>query len=302
MSKQILVIGTVAYDSIHSPSGSSGVVLGGSGMYIAVASSFFNSKVLLNSIVGFDFDSQHLEWLNSLGIDTSQIEIHTTEKTFFWEGKYLEHLNDRESLDTQLNVLPFYNPKLNASAKSSEFVLLGNVAPNIQLDIIQQLPEKKPFIAVDTMNFWIDSARDQVTEVFKQSDLIIINDGEARDYTGEYQLIHCANRLLELGAQYVIIKKGEHGALLFDGQRIFNAPALMLEQVKDPTGAGDCFAGGLMGKLSEASEINFDTLKEAILFGSSVASVCVQDFGVTQLKNTTKQSIDQGVEELKSYF
>lgn len=302
MKNQILVIGTVAYDSIHSPSGSSGTILGGSGMYISVAASYFNSEVVLNSIVGKDFDSAHTQWLNSLGVDTTQLDVHPTENTFFWEGKYLEHLNDRETLDTQLNVLPFYQPKLNDKARASQFVLLGNVAPNIQLDIIEQMKDTKPFVAVDTMNFWIESAKEQVTEVFRHSDLIIINDSEARDYTGEYQLGKCAEQLLALGAQYVIIKKGEHGALLFDGKRIFNAPALILDDVKDPTGAGDCFAGGLIGRLSESEQVSFDAIKEAILYGSSVASHCVEDFGVSRLKQTTQTDVLNRVSELKSYF
>jgi sugar/nucleoside kinase (ribokinase family) len=288
----LVVVGTMAFDAIETPFGKSDKIVGGAVTYIAYSSSYFVKSSNLISVVGGDFPKETLEDLKSRGVNLEGLQIKENEKSFFWAGKYHYDLNTRDTLDTQLNVLATFEPVVPESYQNCTFLMLGNLAPAIQLSVIQQLKQRPKFIALDTMNFWMDTAMDDLRKVLKQTDLLTINDEEARQLAGDYSLVKAAQKILEMGPRFVIIKKGEHGALLFDKERVFFAPALPLEEVVDPTGAGDTFAGGLMGYLAHTGDVSFDNLKRGIIIGSAMASYTCEKFGTERIKNLNIEEID----------
>jgi sugar/nucleoside kinase (ribokinase family) len=280
---KLLTVGTVAFDDIETPFGRAEKAIGGAATYISLAASYFAEKVRIVSVVGDDFPEGVLQDLKSRNIDLEGLEIKKGEKSFFWAGRYHNDMNSRDTLDTQLNVLADFNPLLPDTYKNSEFLMLGNLTPDIQLSVIEQMVEKPKLIALDTMNFWMDIAMESLKKVLKKIDMLIINDEEARQLAGTYSLVTAASMIHQMGPRFVVIKKGEHGALLFEGENIFYAPALPLAEVFDPTGAGDTFAGGLMGYLAMTGEVSFDNLKRAIIYGSAMASFCVEKFSTERL-------------------
>lgn len=296
----LLVVGTVAFDDIETPFGRAERIVGGAATYIAWASSYFLDNIRMVSVIGGDFPDSELQTLRERGVDTSGIEVIPDEKSFFWAGRYHHNMNSRDTLVTELNVLAAFDPKLPEAYKSSEFLMLGNLTPDIQMSVIRQMHKKPALIALDTMNFWMDIAYESLLNVLKEIDLLIINDEEARQLADEYSLVKASKIIHAMGPKYLIIKKGEHGALLFGEDRIFFAPALPLNEVQDPTGAGDTFAGGVMGYLAGRDEVNFDTLKQAIICGSAMASFCVEKFGTEGLKNLTKAQVNERLDEFTS--
>jgi len=294
---KLLTVGTVAFDDIETPFGRAEKAIGGAATYISLAASYFAEQVRIVSVVGDDFPEGVLQDLKSRNIDLSGLEVKKGEKSFFWAGRYHNDMNSRDTLDTQLNVLADFNPILPAAYKNSEFLMLGNLTPDIQLSVIEQMDEKPKLIALDTMNFWMDIAMESLKRVLKKIDMLIINDEEARQLAGTYSLVTAASIIHQMGPRFVVIKKGEHGALLFEGENIFYAPALPLAEVFDPTGAGDTFAGGLMGYLAMTGEVSFDNLKRAIIYGSAMASFCVEKFSTERLLNLTKTEIDGRIQK-----
>jgi sugar/nucleoside kinase (ribokinase family) len=290
MSK-LLIVGTVAFDAIETPFGKTDKILGGAGTYIGLSSSFFNTKSAIVSIVGEDFPEEHIKLLTDRNINIEGLEVVKGGKTFFWKGKYHNDLNSRDTLETQLNVLADFNPVVPDSFTDAEFVMLGNLHPLVQLSVLDQLSAKPKLVVLDTMNFWMDCALEDLKRVMKRVDVITINDEEARQLSGEYSLVKAAKKIHEMGPQYVVIKKGEHGALLFNNEQIFFAPALPLEEVFDPTGAGDTFAGGCIGYLAHINEVNFENMKNGIIFGSNLASFCVEKFGTKRMEKLTYQEV-----------
>jgi sugar/nucleoside kinase (ribokinase family) len=299
MSK-LLVVGTVAFDAIKTPFGQTDKILGGAATYIGLSSSFFKTEIGVVSVVGGDFPKEHIELLSSRNIDTSGIEIKENGKTFFWSGEYHNDMNTRDTLATELNVLAEFNPVVPENFKDAEIVMLGNLHPLVQLGVIEQMSKKPKLTILDTMNFWMDNALEDLKKVINKVDVITINDEEARQLTGEYSLVVAAKKIKEMGPKYVIIKKGEHGALLFEGTNIFFAPALPLEEVFDPTGAGDTFAGGFAGFLASTNNISFENMKKGIIYGSALASFCVQKFGTERLEKLTEKELNVRLEEFKS--
>ena len=292
-------MGTMAYDAIESPFGKTGNILGGCATYIGLAASQFKTSCGLVSVIGDDFKKSHIDLLKSKGLDLSGVECISGEKTFFWSGKYHDNLNSRTTLDTQLNVLSKFKPKVPHSFIDASIVLLGNLDPNLQEEVLRQI--KNPSLVImDTMNFWIDSYRDKLDEVISKVDVFSINDEEARQITGTYSLVEAAHKLQAMGPNYVIIKKGEHGALLFNGEKIFCAPAFPLEEVFDPTGAGDSFIGGFAGYLSQCGKITFEEMKTATIMGSAMASFTVQKFGTESLENLTSERLKHRIKAFKS--
>jgi sugar/nucleoside kinase (ribokinase family) len=290
----ILIVGTVALDAIETPFGSTaGKIVGGSASYFGLAASYFYPNVQLVSVIGDDFPQSMLETFRHRGIDTSGVELKAGEKSFYWAGRYNNDLNSRETLVTELNVLATFNPVIPEPFRRSEYLMLGNLTPTIQRSLIEQMSVRPKLIAMDTMNFWMDTAMDEVLKTIKLVDVLTINDEEARQLSGEYSLRKAARKILTLGPSILIIKKGEHGALLFrgDGNEVFFAPALPLEEVFDPTGAGDTFAGGFMGYLAARKSTDFNEIKNAILYGSTLASFCVERFGVERLLSLSKADI-----------
>lgn len=294
---KLLTVGTVAFDDIETPFGRAEKAIGGAATYISLAASYFAEQVRVVSVVGDDFPEGVLQDLKSRNIDISGLEIKKGEKSFFWAGRYHNDMNSRDTLDTQLNVLADFNPILPDAFKSSDFLMLGNLTPDIQLSVIEQMNEKPKLIALDTMNFWMDIAMESLKRVLKKIDMLIINDEEARQLAGTYSLVTAASIIHQMGPKFVVIKKGEHGALLFEGENIFYAPALPLAEVFDPTGAGDTFAGGLMGYLAMTGEVSFDNIKRAIIYGSAMASFCVEKFSTERLLNLSKAEIDARIEK-----
>lgn len=288
---QLLTVGSVAFDAIETPFGKSAKIVGGAGTYITLAASFFNHNQGLVSVVGEDFPKEVLEKIHSRGIDISGIQIPEGGKTFFWAGRYHNDMNSRDTLVTELNVLGTFDPVVPVQFKNAPFLMLGNLSPDVQRKVVDQMEQRPRLIAMDTMNFWMDIALEELHKTLKVVDLLIINDEEARQLTQQYSLKTAAAKIMEFGPKSVIIKKGEHGALLFHGGLIFSAPALPLEEVFDPTGAGDSFAGGLMGFLSSHGEVSFETLKKAVIAGSAVASFCVEKFGTQRLEEITQKDI-----------
>ncbi len=281
----------MAFDDITTPFGRAEKVIGGACTYITWAASYFTRDIYVSSIVGHDFPEEEIKQLESRGADLSGVEIKMDGKTFFWAGKYHDNMNQRDTLATDLNVLDDFNPILPESYKSCKYIMLGNLTPAIQLQVMDQLDGNQSLIAMDTMNFWMDIAMDQLKEAIARVDLLTINDEEARQLSGEYSLLTAAKKIHEMGPEYLIIKKGEHGAMLFHKGSIFYAPALPLALVKDPTGAGDTFAGGLMGYLAKTDDTSFENMKRAIIYGSAMASFCVEEFSIEKLKNLDQELI-----------
>lgn len=296
---KLLIVGTVAFDEIETPFGKTDKVLGGAATYIGLSASHFNVKSAIVSVVGEDFPQEHLDLLKSKNIETSGIEVVKGGKTFFWSGRYHNDLNSRDTLDTQLNVLADFNPIVPNDYKDSDVVMLGNLHPNIQMKVLDQLTEKPKLVVLDTMNFWMNCALDELKEVLKRIDVITINDEEARQLSGEYSLVKAAEVIHEMGPKYVVIKKGEHGALLFADKDVFFAPALPLKEVFDPTGAGDTFAGGFTGYLTQSSNVSFRNMKNAIIYGSNLASFCVEKFGTERMEDLNDKEVIERLQQFK---
>jgi sugar/nucleoside kinase (ribokinase family) len=293
----LIVVGTMAFDAIETPFGKSDRIIGGAATYIAWSASNFTKPIHQVSVVGGDFPENELIALNNRGVSLEGVQIKKDEKSFFWSGKYHLDMNTRDTLDTQLNVLADFDPVLPESYKNAEFLMLGNLVPAVQLKVISQLNKKPKLTVMDTMNFWMDTALDDLKKVISQVDVLMVNDSEARQLSGEYSLVKAARTIMGMGPKYLVIKKGEHGALLFHDDKVFFAPALPLEDVFDPTGAGDTFAGGFIGYIAQTKDISFENMKNAIIVGSAMASFCVEKFGTTRLKEITKVDIDERINE-----
>jgi len=292
----LIVVGTVAFDKISTPFGKSDKLVGGAATYISLASSKFTKKTKLVSVVGDDFPNEFLNEFKGRGIDLEGLQIIKGEKSFFWEGEYHYDMNSRDTLDTQLNVLADFNPVLPESYKDCEFLMLGNLSPDVQLNVLEQLEKRPKLVVLDTMNFWMDNSMDKLKEVISKVDVLAINDEEARQLSGEYSLVKGARKILEMGPRYLVIKKGENGALLLDDENMFFAPALPLEDVMDPTGAGDTFAGGFIGYLAHTKDISFENMKRAIIIGSAMASFTVEKFGTERLLEVSEADIDRRIQ------
>ena len=290
MSK-LLVVGTVAFDAIETPFGNTDKILGGAATYIGLSAAQFDVNSAIVSVVGDDFPVGYLDLLKSKNIDTSGIEIVKGGKTFFWKGKYHNDMNTRDTLITELNTLADFNPIVPESFKDTDYLMLGNLHPSIQMAVIKQIPNRPKLVVLDTMNFWMDNTWDELLEVISKVDVITINDEEARQLSGEYSLVNAAKKIHEMGPSYVVMKKGEHGALLVNGEKMFYAPALPLAEVFDPTGAGDTFAGGFIGYLAQTKNNSFNNMKNAVIYGSNLASFCVEKFGTRRMEDLTKNEI-----------
>lgn len=295
----LISVGTMAFDAIETPFGKTEKIVGGSATYVAYAAANFIKPVQQISIVGYDFPKEEMDELRKRGVHLDGVEIVPDKKSFFWKGKYHEDMNSRDTLVTDLNVLADFDPRVPDSYQGADFLMLGNLMPKLQLNVIQELKKRPKLIVMDTMNFWMESAMADLRIVLKYVDMLLVNDAEARQLTGQFSLVKAAKSILAMGPKYLIIKKGEHGALLFHGDEVFYAPALPLEDVFDPTGAGDTFAGGFMGYLAKTKDIGFENMKTAIIVGSAMASFCVEKFGPTRLKEITKEDIDRRVQQFK---
>ena len=293
----LVVVGTVAFDAIETPFGKTDKIVGGAASYIALASSYFNPHIALVSVIGDDFPETFLNTLKKSGVNLDGLEIRKGEKSFFWSGKYHNDLNSRDTLDTQLNVLADFKPVVPEHARNSEFLMLGNLVPAVQKSVIEQMTTRPKLIVMDTMNFWMDVALDDLKTNLKLIDVLTINDEEARQLSGEYSIVKAARKILAMGPKFLVIKKGEHGALLFSENEVFFAPALPLEEVFDPTGAGDSFAGGFIGYLSKTRDISFDNMKRAVIFGSAMASFTVEKFGTERLIGLSETDVQERVQE-----
>ena len=290
----LLVIGSVAFDAIDTPFGSTGKIVGGAASYISLATTLLHDKVGLVAVVGEDFDFDFVDTLKQRGTDTTGLQVKKGEKSFFWHGKYHMDMNSRDTLVTELNVLGDFDPIVPEAWQQPEYVMLGNLSPQVQLTTLQRLTQKPKLVVMDTMNFWMDIALDDLKAVLKHVDVLTINDEEARQLSGEYSLVKASRVIRAMGPQTLIIKKGEHGALLFgDNDEIFFCPALPLEEVFDPTGAGDTFAGGFIGYLASTGRTDFEAMKTAIVYGSALASYCVEQFGTTKLASITTDDLNQ---------
>ena len=299
MSK-LLIVGTVAFDAIETPFGKTDKILGGAATYIGLSASFFKVDSAIVSVVGEDFPQEHLDLLSERNINIEGIEIVKGGKTFFWSGKYHNDMNSRDTLATELNVLADFNPIVPEKYKDAEVVMLGNLHPIVQSSVLNQMTTQPKLVVLDTMNFWMDCALPELLEVVKRVDVITINDEEARQLSGEYSLVKAAAKIHTMGPKYVVIKKGEHGALIFHNKDVFFAPALPLEEVFDPTGAGDTFAGGFSGYLSQSEDISFENMKNAIIHGSNLASFCVEKFGTERMVNLNKEDVHARLQQFKS--
>lgn len=295
----LLTVGTVAFDSIETPYGKAEKVIGGAATYICWSASYFCQEQYLVSIVGDDWPAGEIAKLNARGVDTRGLKVVEGGKSFFWAGKYHENLNDRDTLITELNVLDDFDPVLPEAYQNSEYLMLGNLTPEIQMAVIRQMEQRPRLITMDTMNFWIDIAMPSLLETIKMVDVLTINDEEARQLSGEHSLVKAARKIFELGPKYLVIKKGEHGALLFHEDEVFFAPALPLLEVKDPTGAGDTFAGGFMGYLAQTGDISFEGMKLALIYGSAMASFCVEEFSLDKLQNISPGQMRQRLYKFK---
>ena len=293
----LLVVGTVAFDAIETPFGKTDKIIGGAATYISLAASYFTKNIQLVSVIGGDFPKEALEMLKNHGVALEGLQIKENEKSFFWSGRYHNDMNSRDTLATELNVLADFNPVVPESAKECDFLMLGNLMPSVQQKVIAQLNKRPKLIVLDTMNFWMDIAMDELLQTIANVDVLTINDAEARQLSGEYSLVKAAQKILEMGPKVLIIKKGEHGALLFNKEQVFFAPALPLEDVFDPTGAGDSFAGGFVGYLAQTKDISFENMKRAIIFGSAMASFTVEKFGVERLIGLTQAQVEERVQE-----
>ncbi|HLV37887.1 PfkB family carbohydrate kinase [Xanthomarina sp.] len=299
MSK-LVIVGTVAFDAIETPFGKTDKILGGAATFIGLAASQFNVDAAVVSIVGGDFPKEYLDLLSDRNIDISGVEIVKEGKTFFWSGKYHNDMNTRDTLVTELNVLADFNPVVPETYKDAQVVMLGNLHPNVQMSVLEQMNKKPKLVILDTMNFWMDCALEELKAVIAKVDVITINDEEARQLTGEYSLVVAARKIHAMGPKYVVIKKGEHGALLFYKDNVFYAPALPLEEVFDPTGAGDTFAGGFAGYLAKTEDVSFENMKNAVIYGSTLASFCVEKFGTERMIGLKSKEVHQRLQQFKS--
>ena len=294
---KLLIVGTVAFDAIETPFGKTDKILGGAATFIGLAASYFKADAAIVSVVGEDFPASYLHLFREKGIDISGLEVVQGAKTFFWKGRYQNDLNRRDTLATELNVLADFRPVVPQAYRDADLLMLGNLHPDIQLSVIRQMEKRPKLIVLDTMNYWMNHTWDSLMEVIREIDVIVINDEEARQLSGEYSLVKAASMIGAMGPAYVVIKKGENGALLFHEDRIFFAPALPLEDIFDPTGAGDSFAGGFAGYLAETENISFGNLKNAVIHGSNLASFCVERFGTERLLDLKQKEIDSRLEQ-----
>lgn len=289
----LLIVGTVAFDALETPFGKTDKILGGAGTYAALSASYFVKESQLVSVVGDDFPEEYLTLLRNHNVDLEGLQQIAGGKTFFWSGRYHNDLNSRDTLDTQLNVLADFDPVVPESYKNADFLLLGNLMPSVQKRVLEQMPNRPKLVVMDTMNFWMDHYWDDLMEGLRMTDVLTINDAEARQLSGEYSLVKAAKKILTMGPKFLIIKKGEHGALLFNNKEVFFAPALPLEDVFDPTGAGDTFAGGFIGYLAKTQDTSFDNMKRAVIYGSAMASFCVEKFGTERVANLKQDEIHE---------
>lgn len=296
---KLVIVGTLAFDAIETPFGKTDSILGGAATFIGLAASHFNIDTAAVSVVGGDFPQEYMDLLSSKNIDLSGVEIIKEGKTFFWKGRYHNDMNTRDTLVTELNTLADFNPTVPSEYKNAEFVMLGNLHPLIQASVLDQMSETPKLVILDTMNFWIDNTYDDLLTVIKRVDVLTINDEEARQLTGEYSLVVAARKIHDMGPEYVVIKKGEHGALLFHNKHVFYAPALPLEEIFDPTGAGDTFAGGFAGYIAKTGDISFDNIKNAIIYGSALASFCVERFGTERMIHLERSEVHDRVMQFK---
>jgi sugar/nucleoside kinase (ribokinase family) len=293
----LLTIGTVAFDAIETPFGKTDKIIGGAATFVSLAASYFTKEVNLVAVVGDDFPSDYIEFLNERGVNTEGLQIKEGEKSFFWSGRYHNDMNSRDTLVTELNVLADFDPIIPESYQNCQYLMLGNLTPQVQRTVIERLNKRPKLIVMDTMNFWMNVALDDLLGVLKMIDVLSINDEEARQLSGEYSLRKAAKKIMTMGPNTLIIKKGEHGALLFQGDDVFFAPALPLEEVFDPTGAGDTFAGGFVGYLASTDDLSFENMKRAIVYGSAMASFCVERFGTERLQTITQAELDGRIQE-----
>lgn len=292
----LLAVGTVAFDDIQTPYGHAKMAIGGAATYFSLAASYLTSNVRLVSVIGDDFPEETLELMRNRGINLEGLQTIAGGKSFFWAGRYHQDMNGRDTLDTQLNVLADFDPVLPEEYTTSKYVMLGNLTPAVQMRVLEQVGDYPKLIGMDTMNFWMDSALDELKEVLRKVDVLIINDEEARQLSGEYALVKAAAMIQDMGPRFLVIKKGEHGALLFEGENVFFAPALPLAEVFDPTGAGDTFAGGFMGYLAQTDNISFENMKRAVIYGSAMASFCVEEFSIERLKTLSEPQIKDRIQ------
>lgn len=295
----LIVVGSMAFDAIETPFGKSDKIVGGAATYIAWSASNFARPVKQISVVGGDFPKEEMKMLEARGVAMDGVQVKETEKSFFWSGRYHMDMNSRDTLATELNVLGTFKPVVPDSYQDCEFVMLGNLAPSVQLSVINQLTHKPKLVVLDTMNFWMDTAMGDLEKVLRKVDVLLVNDAEARQLSSQYSLVSAAKAIMEMGPKYLIIKKGEHGALLFNEDQVFFAPALPLEVVFDPTGAGDTFAGGFIGHVARTKDVSFDNMKTAIIIGSAMASFCVEKFGTQRLRELKREDIDNRIQRFK---
>ncbi len=293
----LLVVGTVAFDSIETPFGKVDKTVGGAATYIALSASSFTKDIEIVSVIGEDFPDETIKEFHKRKIDTTGLQVMKGQKSFYWAGKYHTDMNSRDTLVTELNVLADFDPIVPAGHKNADFLMLGNLTPMVQQKVIKQMSKRPKLIVMDTMDYWMSSMPKELAETISMVDVLTINDAEARQLSGEYSLVKAAQKILKMGPKYLIIKKGEHGALLFNEDRVFFAPALPLEEVFDPTGAGDSFAGGFIGFMDKTKDISFDNMKRAIIFGSAIASFCVEKFGIQRLLEISKKDLEERVHE-----
>ena len=288
----LLVVGTVAFDAIETPFGKTDKIIGGAATYAGLSASFFTDNINLVSVVGDDFPSATIQGFNDRGISTEGLQILEGQKSFFWSGRYHNDMNTRDTLATELNVILSFDPIIPDSYQDCEFLMLGNLMPSLQMKVLDRLQNRPKLVVMDTMNFWMETALEDLIKMIARTDVLTINDAEARQLSGEYSLVKAAQKILAMGPKYLIIKKGEHGALLFNNEQVFFAPALPLEDVFDPTGAGDTFAGGFIGYLASTGRTDFEAMKTGIVYGSALASYCVEQFGTTKLASITPEDVD----------
>ena len=301
-NSKLLITGTVAFDDIETPNGSSGKIIGGAGTYIALAASIFSKRISLISVIGDDFLEEDIKMLQLKSINTDMIERIDGEKSFYWKGRYHSNFKTRDTLVTELNALEKFNPVVNQSSKNADIVILGNLHPNVQLSVLDQLESNKSFVILDTMNFWMDTALDELKRVLLKTDLIIINDEEVEQLTSEQNLCVAAQKILEMGPKILIVKKGDKGSEIFNQKESFHIPAYTIQSVIDPTGAGDCYAGGLAGYLSTQDQIDFKSIKKSMIYGTIIASYCVENFGVKDVQGLDFSDIEKRLEIFKPYL
>lgn len=293
----LIVVGSMAFDAIETPFGKSDKIIGGAATYISLTATNFTHPINVISVVGGDFPEEDMKYLESKEINLEGLQVKKDKKSFFWAGKYHLDMNSRDTITTELNVLADFEPVIPDSYQGGDFLILGNLNPSVQLSVIDQLKKRPEMVALDTMNFWMDSAMDDLKKVLKKIDVLLINDSEARQLSGEYSLIKAAGKIFDMGPKYLVIKKGEHGALLFHEDQAFFAPALPLENVFDPTGAGDTFAGGFMGHMARTRNLSFENMKTGVIVGSAMASFCVEKFGTQRLREVSEQDIENRIRQ-----